>query len=141
MGARKRAKPEHAAYMREYGKRWYAENKERLKPIRAAWHAENYATKRKPKMVQNEANRRARIRSAAGTHTLDQVLELCRKQKGKCACCRVSLGDRYHRDHITPLASGGSNDISNIQILCPGCNRSKNARDPIKFMQENGYLL
>ena len=28
-------------------------------------------------------------------------------------------------DHISPYSCGGSNDVSNIQLLCRKCNRSK----------------
>jgi 5-methylcytosine-specific restriction endonuclease McrA len=135
IGARKRAKPEHAMYMKEYGRRWYADNRERLKPIRAKWHAENYATKRKPLMVQNQANRRARLRNAGGSHTLEQVLGLYEKQEGRCACCSQSLSAAYHRDHIVPIAAGGSNGISNIQLLCPPCNLAKRDKSWEEFLK------
>lgn len=40
-----------------------------------------------------------------------------------------------------PLARGGSNWISNIQLLCPRCNTSKKALDPIVWAQREGRLL
>jgi 5-methylcytosine-specific restriction endonuclease McrA len=126
--------------MRVYSASWYERNKERLKPLRAAWHQENYADKRKPKMVQNQANRRARLRASGGSHTLEQVMDLLAKQRGKCAVCRCKI-EKFHRDHITPLASGGSNDIFNIQLLCRPCNLNKKARDPVEYMQSKGFLL
>ena len=134
-GAKKRANQSYKQRMKEYGAVWYAENRDRLRPIRAAWHAENYEEHRKPKMVQNEANRRARLRRAGGSHTLEQVMALLNSQRSVCACCPTSIASSFHRDHIVPLASGGSNDISNIQLLCPPCNRSKGARSMDQFLK------
>lgn len=42
---------------------------------------------------------------------------------GVCQCCGSSLNLEF--DHITPFSCGGSNDASNIQLLCQRCNRSK----------------
>ena len=40
-----------------------------------------------------------------------------------CQCCG---GYEYlEHDHITPYSCGGSSDVSNIQLLCRKCNRSK----------------
>ena len=66
---------------------------------------------------------------------------LYEKQRGKCSVCHVSLGKSYHADHITPLASGGEHAPNNLQLLCQHCNCTKSAKDPIKFMQERGFLL
>jgi hypothetical protein len=42
---------------------------------------------------------------------------------GSCNCCGSSFELEY--DHITPFSCGGSSDVSNIQLLCQKCNRSK----------------
>ena len=52
-----------------------------------------------------------------------------------------SYRKRIGIDHIVPLAKGGSDGPENIQLLCAHCNRRKSAKDPIVFMQENGFLL
>lgn len=87
------------------------------------------------------ANRRARIRNSKGSFTHDAVLALLKKQKGRCAGCRVRMGSDYHRDHILALALGGSNDIHNIQLLCQPCNSSKHAKAPEVWARENGRLI
>ena len=42
---------------------------------------------------------------------------------GVCKCCGSSLSLEY--DHITPFSCGGTSTVSNIQLLCQKCNRSK----------------
>ena len=42
---------------------------------------------------------------------------------GKCQCC--GSFEKLEYDHIIPFSCGGSNDPSNIQLLCLKCNRSK----------------
>jgi hypothetical protein len=42
---------------------------------------------------------------------------------GKCQCCGSSSSLEY--DHITPYSCGGNSNVSNIQLLCFSCNRSK----------------
>lgn len=85
--------------------------------------------------------RRARLMGAGGSFTEDQIKDLFAKQRGRCACCRHPLKTGFHRDHRTPLSRGGSNDISNIELLCGPCNLRKNAKDEIAWAQENGRLL
>lgn len=63
-------------------------------------------------------------------------------QKGRCAACSkglMRLG--HHVDHIKPLARGGAHENVNLQLLCPTCNLSKGAKDPVDFMQSLGKLL
>lgn len=93
------------------------------------------------KFAAANRRRRARLRNAAGSHTAEQIKALHLYQKGRCPVCRSSLKHGYHVDHVNPLSKGGSDDISNIQLLCPPCNLNKSAKDPIEFMRERGYLL
>jgi len=44
-------------------------------------------------------------------------------------------------DHIYPIALGGTNEGSNLQLLCRFCNRSKGAKHPVDYMQKRGFLL
>lgn len=62
-------------------------------------------------------------------------------QGWKCPVCFISIKNHYHVDHIIPLSKGGLHAADNIQLLCPSCNCKKNAKDPILFMQEKGFLL
>jgi len=53
------------------------------------------------------------------------------RDRGLCSVCARDLSgivniwaeDQY--DHIVPLAKGGLNDVTNIQLLCGDCNRRK----------------
>lgn len=47
----------------------------------------------------------------------------------KCECCETTVNANYEVDHIVPLYLAGSNDPSNLQLLCPDCHRTKTADD------------
>lgn len=79
------------------------------------------------------SNRRALERNAPGRHTKLEIAAMLTAQNFECVYCKDDLTAEYHVDHIQALARGGSNDIGNIQILCPTCNRRKHARDAAEF--------
>lgn len=89
-----------------------------------------------------ENRRRARKYAAGGSYTASDIAELFKHQRGRCAYCPTALTKKNrHIDHIEPIARGGTNDRSNLQLLCQPCNSSKGARDPIVFAQSIGRLL
>jgi 5-methylcytosine-specific restriction endonuclease McrA len=117
-------------------RRYYAKNKETYIAIRERW-----ATKNPDTVRAIQRNARARRRSAEGRHTATDVAKKRLLQKDKCACCRTKLLGGGHVDHIVPLALGGSNWPSNLQLLCPPCNYKKGHKPPEAFYRELGMLL
>lgn len=122
---------------RKRSDKWQAENADREKARMAQWAKDN-----PDRRAINQQNRRARKVAAGGKLSREIKDRLVVLQKGKCACCRVDFSKSgSHLDHIMPLALGGPNDDENIQLLCPTCNLSKNAKHPVDFMQKRGFLL
>lgn len=116
--------------------RWCKANPEKLRAKNARWRKNN------PEKIRAIwSNKQARRRAAEGKHTAAEIKDLMIKQRGSCAVCKTKLDKNYHKDHIVPLISHGTNDIGNIQLLCPFCNQSKHSKDPIEFMQSRGFLL
>lgn len=106
----------------------YEANKDAIKQRVREWNEANPEAAR-----ARGRNYRARKNEAEGSHTGVEILELYVKQGGQCVYCRCGLADNYHADHIQPLARGGSNWISNIQLTCGPCNIRKRAIDPVEF--------
>lgn len=124
--------PQRRADMRDY----YAAHREGLVAAKRSHRAA------KPESVRAAtAKSRAKRVAAPGSHTAADIKALMRLQRGLCVGCRCDIRGAFHVDHIQALARGGSNDRLNLQLLCPTCNVSKNARDPIEFMQSRGFLL
>lgn len=139
---REAANPEHYRELRNAsGKKRRAANPEKY---RQASHDRYWADPERARArgVQDSHARRARKLEAGGQFTAADVRTLVEKQKGKCLICLKQFGkNKPHVDHYVSLARGGTNDPSNLRLLCRKCNMSKHAKDPIKFGLENGLLL
>lgn len=112
----------HLEQRRAYNNEWRKNN-----PEKAAIHVHN--------------RRSRKMGNGNSSYTKEDIKQFLILQKQKCAICNVSIKSGYHIDHIVPLSKGGNNTRYNIQLLCPLCNLSKNAFDPIEFMQSRGMLL
>ena len=113
------------------------------------WQRERYLRKT-DEYLAAARNRRARKAASPGTHTYEDVLSLWDAQNGKCAACDVELAksgkDKYRIDHIIPLKPRrgditGTNDTSNLQLLCSTCNMAKSNLDPRDWAERLGRLL
>ena len=45
-----------------------------------------------------------------------------------CGICTLPITGKFHYDHITPLAKGGTHTTENIQLAHPSCNIRKGAK-------------
>ena len=53
---------------------------------------------------------------------------------GKCYVCNGDITiHTFHAGHKTSVKSGGTNNINNLEILCPSCNLSMGAQDLEEF--------
>ncbi|AWY20093.1 HNH endonuclease [Moraxella bovis] len=50
--------------------------------------------------------------------------EILARDSYTCQCCG-RVGGRLELDHIVNVAQGGTNDKSNLQILCHSCHKTK----------------
>ena len=56
------------------------------------------------------------------------------RERNRCAICfcdisnSIAIDKKIHIDHIVPISHGGTNDPTNLQILCDECNFKKGNR-------------
>lgn len=49
---------------------------------------------------------------------------------GKCQNCGIYLQPaEWECDHIVPLSRGGTNDLSNLRVVCKPCHKTKTRED------------
>lgn len=78
---------------------------------------------------QHQARRAAGERPPKGSIDVMWCL-----QHGRCAYCQQYFGSKYHVDHKTPIARGGTNDIENLHLTCPRCNMRKGTMTHDEFL-------
>jgi hypothetical protein len=119
----------------QYSIQWYYRNRAQAQAANERWRQAHKEHSDACKRVATR-NRAAKLRNDPNTHTKEQIAELLVAQKGKCNSCGKDISTKYEADHIMPIARGGKNGIDNIQLLCPRCNRRKNAKHPDDWKRE-----
>ena len=53
---------------------------------------------------------------------------------GYCNCCTINVtASNFHAGHIIAVANRGSDDISNLKVVCAECNRSMGTKNLVDF--------
>lgn len=61
-----------------------------------------------------------------------EIAQIMHTQRGFCAGCGTKLyAGFFDADHIIPLACGGTNDLTNFQLLCKVCHAAKSRGEDI----------
>lgn len=121
--------------VREYEKDWHRRNPTKDREYKLRWLEKNPGAD-----LAWRANRRARCKNSEGSHTKEDIQDIIRLQKNRCAICRVKMKSPC-MDHIIPLSRGGTNFRTNLQAVCRPCNSMKHAKDPVDFARSQGKLL
>jgi len=137
---KRRQKPEYKAKAIERGKNWrqenpdkvrkyYEKNPDKYKESTKNWREENPEKRR----VLNQ-KRKAIKHNANGSHAAKEIETLRNASMGYCVGYirkpHYVSKENLTVDHIIPLSKGGSDDISNIQLLCKSCNCRKHDKIP-----------
>lgn len=88
----------------------------------------------------HRARRKAREAAAKGSHTQEDLAAIRERQGDKCVYCSTPLNGKGCRDHIVPLARGGSHYPQNMQWLCNRCSVFKGSMSEAAFLDELGAL-
>jgi 5-methylcytosine-specific restriction endonuclease McrA len=119
---------------KEYIKQWQRDNRQRV--------SANTAKSRKNTTKWRESNnrylhkRRSLVAESLPTGYRQAVLNFYGAQCAKCGSA-----DRLEMDHVVPLTLGGSNTLSNIQVLCKPCNASKKNRSCADYRATSAGIL
>lgn len=113
---------ENVEHRRIYGQQYHEEHKEERNAkdrIRASiWAKENRVRHR-----ENCRRHQLRKKGAGGSHEYEDWLTLLAMCGSRCLDCGTT--ENITRDHIKPVAWGGTDYLSNIQPLCLSCNCKK----------------
>lgn len=93
----------------------------------ARWRANN-PERHRDHCYKKAATRRAR-KAGLFSEAIDRNV-VYERDKGKCGicCAPVQRGEKWHVDHVIPLAKGGIHSYANVQLSHAACNIKKGAQ-------------
>ena len=97
----------------------YLRDQDKLKEQHREW-----AKKHPEEVAAISRRRRARVRGAVGSHTVNQWERRKAEYGYRCAYCGKE-GLKLTEDHVIPVSKGGMDTIDNIVPACKPCNSRK----------------
>ena len=139
VGAKARTKYQHTEKGREANRRY--QNSEKCREAQA-----RFLLTEKGRIHRRvcDSRRRARIAGNGGSHTVREIEILCAASSWQCfyQSPRCTGKEPYsltpetsHIDHKIPVSRHGSENISNMALACPPCNRWKKAMTDKEFFK------
>ena len=126
----------HGDVINQRRRQRYAANPERKRAENKASYRRHAAKRRAEAKAYHQRNPgvtlaswhrvRARKAGTGGSWTWDEWQALCAQYGNRCLCCGAT--GPLTVDHVIPLERGGTNELSNLQPLCGGCNDRKGTR-------------
>jgi 5-methylcytosine-specific restriction endonuclease McrA len=126
--------------VRENGRQWYLQNRERNAARSRQWAEENPEAAREISRMGSQRRRATKAEAAVEPFT---ARDLRRDWEGHdlyaCFFCGGSLTDGYDVEHFYPLSNGGPHALFNIVPSCMPCNRGaggKGTKEPWGYFRE-----
>ena len=141
------ARPENAARLREYNKRYYAAHRNEQLAAAKRWRVQNLDKRRAYVRRWNKENRecvrafqrRYKARKRGATYARFTAADwriILLTFDARCAYCGRRAGV-LEQDHVIPLSRGGAHSRENIVPACRSCNAKKSDNPAPSFWRVN----